>query len=60
MKLLNSAEKYEDQSDILFENSQCVYPIKNFYMSDVISKNSKTMAKCVEDIISQPLLEKSA
>jgi hypothetical protein len=29
-------------------------------MSDVISKNSITMAKCVEEIISKPLLEKTA
>jgi len=29
-------------------------------MADVISKNSITMAKCVEEILSKPLLEKSA
>jgi hypothetical protein len=29
-------------------------------MSDVISKNSITMAKCVEEILPKPLLEKTA
>jgi len=47
--------------DIEFENCKAEYPLSNFYMSDVISKNSVTMAKCVEEIISTPsLLEKSA
>ena len=47
--------------DIEFEDCKAEYPISNFYMSDVISKNSVTMAKCVEEIISTPsLLEKSA
>ena len=59
-EIIISANKYEDQSDISFEKSSCIYPIQNFYMSDIISKNSKTMAKCVEDILSKPLLEKSA
>ncbi len=47
--------------DIEFEDCKAAYPVSNFYMSDVISKNSVTMAKCVEEIISTPsLLEKSA
>ena len=48
-------------TDIEFEDCKIQYPINNFYMSDIISKNSVTMAKCVEEIISTPsLLEKSA
>ena len=43
-----------------FENCSISYPIENFYMSDVISKNSTTMAKCVEEILPKPLLEKTA
>ncbi len=48
-------------TDIEFEDCKTHYPINNFYMSDIISKNSVTMAKCVEEITSPPsLLEKSA
>ena len=48
-------------TDIEFEDCKTHYPINNFYMSDIISKNSVTMAKCVEEIASTPsLLEKSA
>ena len=48
-------------TDIEFEDCNPQYPINNFYMSDIISKNSVTMAKCVEEIASTPsLLEKSA
>ncbi len=48
-------------TDIEFEDCKTQYPINNFYMSDIISKNSVTMAKCVEEIASNPsLLEKSA
>ena len=48
-------------TDIEFEDCKTQYPINNFYMSDIISKNSVTMVKCVEEIISAPsLLEKSA
>ena len=48
-------------TDIEFEDCKTQYPINNFYMSDIISKNSVTMVKCVEEIISTPsLLEKSA
>ncbi len=43
-----------------FENTSSIYPLENFYMSDVISRNSITMAKCVEDILTKPLLEKTA
>jgi NADH-quinone oxidoreductase subunit G len=32
-----------------FVSDKIDYPIKNFYMTDVISRNSKTMRKCVED-----------
>ena len=42
------------------ESCKVTYPISNFYMADVISKNSITMAKCVEEILSKPLLEKTA
>jgi len=53
------------KSVVTFDNNQIesckpIYPISNFYMADVISKNSITMAKCVEEILSKPLLEKSA
>ena len=48
-------------TDIEFEDCKTKYPINNFYMSDIISKNSVTMVKCVEEIIPTPsLLEKSA
>ena len=48
-------------TDIEFEDCKTQYPINNFYMSDIISKNSVTMAKCVEEITPTPsLLEKSA
>ena len=43
-----------------FESCVFNYPINNFYMSDVVSKNSITMSKCVSEILSKPLLEKSA
>jgi len=45
---------------INFEDCSINYPIDNFYMSDVVSKNSVTMAKCVEEILSKPMLEKTA
>ena len=48
-------------TDIEFEDCKTQYPINNFYMSDIISKNSVTMAKCVEEIaLTSSLLEKSA
>ena len=46
--------------DYQVESCNPTYPISNFYMADVISKNSITMAKCVEEILSKPLLEKTA
>ena len=56
-----SVQKSDTTSDNnKFESCKPTYPINNFYMADVISKNSITMAKCVEEILSKPLLEKSA
>ena len=56
-----SVQKSDATSDNnQFESCKPTYPINNFYMADVISKNSITMAKCVEEILSKPLLEKSA
>ena len=46
--------------NILFEDCKITYPFENFYMSDIVSKNSVTMAKCVDEIMIKPLLEKSA
>ena len=46
--------------DISFEDCKPLRAIENFYMSDIISKNSVTMAKCVEEILDKPLMEKSA
>ena len=36
------------EDTIKFKSSTFNYPINNFYFSDVVSKNSKIMAKCVE------------
>lgn len=33
-----------------FTSDLFIYPIKSYYMTDVISRNSKTMAKCVEEL----------
>jgi len=56
-----SVQKSDTTSDDnQVENCKPVYPINNFYMADVISKNSITMVKCVEEILSKPLLDKSA
>ena len=56
-----SVQKSQASSDDnKIENCKPTYPISNFYMADVISKNSITMAKCVEEILSKPLLEKTA
>ena len=46
--------------NISFEECKITYPFENFYMSDIVSKNSVTMAKCVDEIMIKPLLEKSA
>ena len=37
------------EDTIKFKSSTFNYPINNFYFSDVVSKNSKIMAKCVEE-----------
>ena len=56
-----SVQKSQAPSDDnQIESCKPIYPISNFYMADVISKNSITMAKCVEEILSKPLLEKTA
>ena len=56
-----SVQKSQAPSDDnQIESCKPTYPISNFYMADVISKNSITMAKCVEEILSKPLLEKTA
>ena len=39
----------DHQSDITFSSSNFHYPISNFYFADIVSKNSKIMAKCVEE-----------
>ena len=36
---------------VKFSSSKFNYPINNFYFSDIVSKNSKIMAKCVEENI---------
>ena len=46
--------------NISFEECKISYPFENFYMSDIVSKNSVTMAKCVDEIMIKPLMEKSA
>ncbi len=56
-----SVQKSQAPSDDnQIESCKPTYPISNFYMTDVISKNSITMAKCVEEILSKPLLENTA
>ena len=37
------------EDTIKFKSSTFNYPINNFYFSDVVSKNSKIMANCVEE-----------
>ena len=37
------------ENTIKFKSSTFNYPINNFYFSDVVSKNSKIMANCVEE-----------
>ena len=59
-KIIELSEPSPFGKFINFEDCSINYPIENFYMSDVISKNSITMAKCVEEILSKPLLEKTA
>ena len=60
-EILSNDNTFPIITDIEFEDCKTQYPINNFYMSDIISKNSVTMVKCVEEIIPTPsLLEKSA
>ena len=58
--VISVQKSHASSDDNQVENCKPTYPIINFYMADVISKNSITMAKCVEEILSKPLLEKSA
>ena len=58
--VISVQKSHASSDDNQVENCKPTYPISNFYMADVISKNSITMAKCVEEILSKPLLEKSA
>ena len=46
---LNFDIKIDIQDTTNFSTSSFHYPINNFYFSDIISKNSKIMAKCVEE-----------
>ena len=55
---VQKSNTFSDNNQV--ESCKATYPISNFYMADVISKNSITMAKCVEEILSKPLLEKTA
>ena len=59
-EIIETKDHHEYEIVNSFEDNSCLYPLKNFYMSDVISKNSITMAKCVEEILTKPILEKSA
>ncbi|MAV82617.1 MAG: NADH-quinone oxidoreductase subunit G [Pelagibacteraceae bacterium] len=45
----------EYNQDVIFSSNIFNYPIDNFYMSDVVSKNSKIMAKCVQEILDKNL-----
>ncbi len=58
--IIEFKEKLSFDEIIDFEDCQINYPINNFYMSDIVSRNSITMAKCVEEILTKPLLEKTA
>ncbi len=59
-EIIDNTEQNYDEIVESFEDIHCSYPIKNFYMSDVISKNSITMAKCTEENLPKPQMEKSA
>ena len=59
-EIIDSPVPFSFDNSINFEECNINYPIKNFYMSDVVSRNSITMAKCVDEILSKPLLEKTA
>jgi NADH-quinone oxidoreductase subunit G len=58
--VISVQKSHASSDDNQVERCKPTYPISNFYMADVISKNSITMAKCVEEILSKPLLEKTA
>ena len=47
--IINFDIKIDIQDTTNFSTSSFHYPINNFYFSDIISKNSKIMAKCVEE-----------
>tara|TARA_B100001093_G_scaffold452081_1_gene459930 strand:+ start:2212 stop:4260 length:2049 start_codon:yes stop_codon:yes gene_type:complete len=47
--IINFDIKIDIQDTANFSSSSFHYPINNFYFSDIISKNSKIMAKCVEE-----------
>ena len=47
--IINFDIKIDIQDTTNFSSSSFHYPINNFYFSDIISKNSKIMAKCVEE-----------
>ena len=47
--IINFDIKIDIQDTTNFSSSSIHYPINNFYFSDIISKNSKIMAKCVEE-----------
>ena len=49
--IINFDSKIEIDSTVNFSSSNFHYPINNFYFSDIISKNSKIMAQCVEENI---------
>ena len=47
--IINFDIKIDIRDTTNFSSSSFHYPINNFYFSDIISKNSKIMAKCVEE-----------
>ena len=47
--IINFDLNIDIQDTTNFSSSSFHYPINNFYFSDIISKNSKIMAKCVEE-----------
>ena len=47
--IINFDLNIDIQNTTNFSSSSFHYPINNFYFSDIISKNSKIMAKCVEE-----------
>ena len=53
--LFIKTNNFDYNQDIIFSSNHFLYPINNFYMSDVVSKNSKIMAKCAQEILDQKL-----